>query len=86
MPADLESIILDCLQKMPEDRPQSVRDLSRRLAACGDFGGWGPEQAKAWWDQHAELLAPGDGSSAPTELAATIAIDPAGRDSDVPAV
>ena len=51
IPAELDSIILACLAKYPEDRPQSAGELSRRLATAVP-GVWSEEQAQRWWDRH----------------------------------
>ncbi|MGO9598221.1 MAG: serine/threonine-protein kinase [Isosphaeraceae bacterium] len=51
-PADLEQIIMRCLEKHQEERFQSAADLARALLACADAGGWSPEQAEAWWKEH----------------------------------
>jgi serine/threonine protein kinase len=54
--ADLERIILACLQKDPDRRPQTVESLAASLAACADAGSWGQDDASAWWAEHAELV------------------------------
>jgi serine/threonine protein kinase len=51
IPAELDSIILSCLAKYPEDRPQAAGDLSRRLATALSAV-WTEEQAHRWWDRH----------------------------------
>jgi serine/threonine-protein kinase len=40
IPAALEDIVLTCLAKAPEDRPQSAKDLARRLASLEIAGAW----------------------------------------------
>jgi eukaryotic-like serine/threonine-protein kinase len=49
LPAELEAIVLGCLAKSPDDRPQSARQLRDRLLACG-VPPWTEAQAQAWWE------------------------------------
>jgi serine/threonine-protein kinase len=49
VPGDLEAILLRCLAKDTEDRPESVGALRDELLACGVAGGWTPDDAKSWW-------------------------------------
>ena len=51
IPAELDSIILSCLAKLPEDRPQTAGELSRRLSAAVPAT-WTEDQAQRWWDRH----------------------------------
>lgn len=53
--AELEAIVRACLQKKPEDRPQSALELRRRLEACS-VEPWDAEQAEAWWTLHQRAL------------------------------
>jgi eukaryotic-like serine/threonine-protein kinase len=48
----LDSVILACLAKQPEDRPQNASELSRLLAAAVPRNGWTEERAHRWWDLH----------------------------------
>jgi tRNA A-37 threonylcarbamoyl transferase component Bud32 len=48
VPRVLEDLILSCLRKSPEERPQSAADLARGLAAVPGEP-WGEDQAEAWW-------------------------------------
>jgi serine/threonine-protein kinase len=53
LPPALDEVILACLAKRPEDRPQSAGELSRRLAAAIPAGeAWSEERAERWWQRH----------------------------------
>jgi hypothetical protein len=48
VPPDLEQLVLSCLAKKPEDRPQSAAELDRRLAVI-DVEPWTDVHAQRWW-------------------------------------
>ena len=49
IPSALEQIILSCLEKKPEKRPQTALELGKRLAACEIRQPWTQEDARRWW-------------------------------------
>jgi hypothetical protein len=51
IPATLEHLVLACLAKKPEDRPQNARQLAQSLDTI-DGMVWGEEEASQWWGQH----------------------------------
>lgn len=52
IPEPLERIILACLQKDPDKRPQSADELDRQLGGVECAEAWNRERAKRWWDVH----------------------------------
>ncbi len=49
IPSALEQIIMSCLEKKPEKRPQTALELAERLAACEIREPWTQENARHWW-------------------------------------
>ena len=53
VPADLETVILCCMEKRPEDRYPDAASLKRALRNCECARDWDSEQAAIWWQlQH----------------------------------
>jgi serine/threonine-protein kinase len=52
IPEALDRIVLECLEKDPARRPQSARELSRRLAEAVAPEAWTEVRAKSWWSTH----------------------------------
>jgi len=52
LPAELEKIIMSCLEKDPAKRPQSADELERLLGEVKCADAWSRERAKRWWDVH----------------------------------
>jgi serine/threonine-protein kinase len=82
VPAELEALVLACLSKEPDHRPQSAADLRRRLEAC-TVEPWDGAMAQTWWTDHPRAL---DGEAVTrTGLDRTIAVDGASRSEKLPA-
>jgi len=52
IPAALDQIVLSCLAKDPAKRPQSAKELSRRLAEVEVSRVWTKDRARDWWRIH----------------------------------
>jgi plasmid stabilization system protein ParE len=52
IPAALDQLVLSCLAKDPAERPQSARELSRRLAQVEGAAAWTQDRARHWWATH----------------------------------
>ena len=58
---------MSCLEKDPDKRPQSARELFEMAYSCGS-GGWTNHDAKAWWEAHLPELT--------RDLVVTVPADP----------
>jgi serine/threonine-protein kinase len=65
IPADLEAVVLRCLEKAPSRRFQDAASLAEALAGCADAEAWSAVKAKHWWQTHEPELVAGqpDGTS-----------------------
>ncbi len=68
VPADLQAVVLRCLEKDPARRFPDAGTLDQALARCGCAGQWTGEQAAAWWRDSAagEQREAGEGVGART--------------------
>jgi serine/threonine-protein kinase len=73
-PAELEELIMQCLAKKPADRPQTAREIRDRLAEIHDVTRWRQTDAKAWWQEHGEMVGPDD--AVHSEITRTLVVDP----------
>jgi serine/threonine-protein kinase len=59
IPRELDDIVLACLQKDPDKRPQNAEDLLRIACTCRTCETWNQETATRWWEKHlAEFTGP----------------------------
>jgi serine/threonine-protein kinase len=52
IPQELERLVLSCLAKNRDDRPQSARDLLQQLDAIVLQHPWTAARAREWWQIH----------------------------------
>jgi hypothetical protein len=52
VPADLEAVIMKCLEKAPGKRFDSAAALREALNLCRDAGQWTRDDAADWWSGH----------------------------------
>lgn len=52
LPAEIDEVILRCLEKDPETRIASADELDARLAELQTMHPWPPQEARAWWVMH----------------------------------
>ena len=50
VPADLEQVILRCLEKRPADRFQDVDQVAHALGECEAAGQWSAGRSAQWWE------------------------------------
>ncbi|HTC25095.1 MAG TPA: serine/threonine-protein kinase [Gemmatimonadales bacterium] len=67
VPPELDRLMLACLAKAPEDRPQTAGDVNRALAAI-DGAPWTQEQAREWWSYDPLPSPAGSGQLPPRAL------------------
>jgi serine/threonine-protein kinase len=57
IPAALETIVLSCLAKAPEARPQTAAALMAQLQSVAIANPWTRARAREWWQQHPPVRA-----------------------------
>jgi eukaryotic-like serine/threonine-protein kinase len=54
----MDALVLACLEKDPERRPQSADELAARLRTVPVATSWTDADARAWWSTHLPVGAP----------------------------
>ena len=52
IPGPLENAVMSCLEKKPENRPQSAEEVKAAISGARFQPDWDQERARAWWTSH----------------------------------
>ena len=84
--ADLEAVVLRCLEKEPSKRYANADALAHALDACESIDDWSADLAASWWQLHrVEADEARPKISRPGRLPGPVAVDLQGRDGQEPA-
>jgi len=76
VPFELEAVVMQCLAKNPDDRPQSAGEIRARLAASLDVPRWRQVDAQVWWQEHGEALQPEVADTSNSDVTRALAVNP----------
>ena len=49
IPQCVDALVLSCLEKDPDNRPQDATEILNLIDDCHVAGAWSSERAQAWW-------------------------------------
>ena len=75
LPEDLEEVVMRCLRKDPDERPQTARMLLRELRACSLVESWTAEDAARWWQLFRSERRVGPKSAEGSQAGETVSVD-----------
>ena len=78
VPADLETVLMQCLRKGPDERPPSARELRDRLRRCR-VPPWTSGEAAAWWSAFRSQASSASGENGTAGESVTIDVDVSSR-------
>ena len=52
IPRELDELVLACLEKNPDKRPQNAEELFTLACGCRTCNAWTQESARVWWETH----------------------------------
>ena len=52
IPREIDDLVLACLQKDPNRRPQNAEELFQLACGCRGCGTWDQAEARRWWEAH----------------------------------
>ena len=74
IPAELDVILLQCLAKQPNERPQTMHELAESFKRVRFDNPWTEERARRWWLEYGSRREPGPaGETGSTPRAMTVA-------------
>ncbi|MEJ2581905.1 MAG: serine/threonine-protein kinase [Acidobacteriota bacterium] len=76
VPFELEAVVMQCLAKNPDDRPQSAGEIRARLAASLEVPRWRQVDAQAWWQAYGEAIGSAAEEEPDSDVTRTLAVDP----------
>jgi eukaryotic-like serine/threonine-protein kinase len=73
IPEELDFILLQCLRKDPNERPQTMQDFAESLRRIRFESTWTPDRARRWWQENASRRDAAPAITEPAPRVVTIA-------------